>query len=75
MANMNCLFANYYPQNSDLLKKYAESIKEFAQKHEVLPGIVVAILQKENKLSYKSTLNSLRTKYIIKPRKDIFLST
>ena len=43
----------------------AEKIKEFASNINILPGIVVGRLQQDNFLTYQTTLNSLKIKYVI----------
>ena len=40
-------------------------ITEFAEKINILPGIIIGRLQQEKQLSYQTTLNSLKVKYTI----------
>lgn len=42
-----------------------EEIKRFAETLNILPGIVVGRLQRDQRLSYKTSLNKLKMKYII----------
>lgn len=43
----------------------AEIIKEFADRINILPGIIVGRLQQDKYLSYQTNLNSLKIKYMI----------
>lgn len=43
----------------------AESIRAFAEKINILPGIIVGRLQQDQYLSYQTNLNSLKIKYVI----------
>lgn len=43
----------------------AETIRNFAKKIDILPGIVVGRLQQDNHLAYQTNLNSLKIKYVI----------
>lgn len=43
----------------------AEGIQKFASEINILPGIVVGRLQRDNYLSYQSSLNRLKIKYVI----------
>ncbi|MDD7389650.1 MAG: HigA family addiction module antitoxin [Lachnospiraceae bacterium] len=44
----------------------AEAINGFASRINILPGIVVGRLQQDNYLTYQTTLNSLKIKYVIR---------
>ncbi len=56
-------YMKFIEKNRD--KFTAEAIRKFAADINILPGIVVGRLQQDNYLTYQTSLNSLKVKYVI----------